>query len=57
MNFEGYTFIEQNSGKDSKWGEKARQGHNTMWICRGPKYIAQIFDGKFINLQRKNVEQ
>ena len=48
----GYRFIEQNWNKKSEWGKKAREGHKIMWIIKGRRYIAQIIDGKYIDLKK-----
>ncbi|MFW9825132.1 MAG: hypothetical protein ACFFE4_19480 [Candidatus Thorarchaeota archaeon] len=48
----GYRYIEQNRHKKSEWGKKAREGHQIMWIIKGRRYMAQIFDGDFINLKK-----
>jgi hypothetical protein len=50
---DGYTYIEQNPYKDSHWAKQAQEGHQIMWVMQGRKYLAQIKDGKFINLKRK----
>ena len=49
----GYRYIEQNRNKKSEWGKKAREGHQIMWIIKGRRYMAQILDGKFIFLNKK----
>ena len=49
----GYRYIEQNRNKKSEWGKKARDGHRIMWIIKGRRYIAQIFDGEFKDLTKK----
>ncbi|MHA2143525.1 MAG: hypothetical protein ACXADC_17770 [Candidatus Thorarchaeota archaeon] len=49
----GYTYIEQNPHKDSKWAKLAQEGHQIMWVMQGRRYLAQIKDGKFLNLKRK----
>jgi hypothetical protein len=49
----GYRYIEQNRNKKSEWGKKAREGHQIMWIIKGRRYIAQIFDGEFKDLTKK----
>ena len=49
----GYRYIEQNRRKKSEWAKKAREGHKIMWIIKGRKYIAQIMDGKYIDLTKK----
>jgi hypothetical protein len=50
---DGYTFIEQNPHKDSRWAKLAQEGHQIMWVMQGRKYLAQIKDGKFMNLKIK----
>ena len=50
---DGYTYIEQNPHKDSRWAKLAREGHQIMWVMQGRKYLAQIKDGRFLNLKRK----
>jgi hypothetical protein len=50
---DGYTYIEQNPHKDSRWAKLARDGHQIMWVMQGRRYLAQIKDGKFLNLKRK----
>ncbi|MHA2068320.1 MAG: hypothetical protein ACXABY_28490 [Candidatus Thorarchaeota archaeon] len=49
----GYTYIEQNPRKDSKWAKLAQEGHRIMWVMQGRRYLAQVKDGKFLNLKRK----
>ena len=49
----GYTYIEQNPHKDSRWVTLAKEGHQIMWVMQGRKYLAQVKDGKFLNLRRK----
>lgn len=53
VKIEGYTFIEQNPSKASIWGEKARDGHKIMWVCKGRRYIARVMDGRFLDLKKK----
>jgi len=48
----GYRYIEQNRNKKSEWGKKAREGHKIMWIIKGRRYIAQIFDGQYKDLKK-----
>ena len=48
----GYRFIEQNKNKKSEWGKKAREGHKIMWIIKGRRYISQILDGKYTELNK-----
>ena len=50
---DGYTYIEQNPHKDSRWAKLAREGHQIMWVMQGRKYLAQVKDGRFLNLKRK----
>jgi len=50
---EGYNYIEQNPEKGSSWAEKAREGHNIMWVMKGRRYLAQVFDGEFRDLRKK----
>lgn len=49
---DGYTYIEQNPRKDSRWAKLAQEGHQIMWVMQGRKYLAQIKDGKFLNLKK-----
>ena len=49
----GYTYIEQNPHKDSKLAKLAQDGHQIMWVMQGRRYLAQVKDGKFLNLKRK----
>ncbi|MBY9020269.1 MAG: hypothetical protein KGD67_04365 [Candidatus Lokiarchaeota archaeon] len=51
----GYRFIEQNKNKKSEWGKKAREGHKIMWIIKGRRYLYQILDGKYSDLQKKSL--
>lgn len=50
---DGLGFIEQNPDKGSSWAEKAREGHNILWVMKGRRYIAQVFDGEFRDLREK----
>ncbi|MFW9786076.1 MAG: hypothetical protein ACFFE2_03630 [Candidatus Thorarchaeota archaeon] len=50
---DGYTYIEQNPHKDSRWAKLAQEGHQIMWVMQGRRYLAQVKDGKFLNLKRK----
>jgi len=52
VKIDGYTFIEQNPQKDSKWGNMAQDGHKIMWVCRGPAYLYRIMDGQLLTLKR-----
>ncbi len=49
---EGYTFIEHNPRKDSRWGKMAQEGHRIMWVCRGRAYLYRVMDGRFLALKR-----
>ncbi len=49
----GYTYIEQNPHKTSRWAKLAQEGHQIMWVMQGRRYLAQVKDGKFLNLKRK----
>ncbi|UCB60807.1 MAG: hypothetical protein JSW72_01725 [Candidatus Bathyarchaeota archaeon] len=53
VKIEGYTFIEQNPRKDSKWGKLAQEGHKIMWVCRGRAYLYFVKDGQFSKLRRR----
>lgn len=50
---DGFTYIEQNPHKSSRWAKLAQEGHQIMWVMHGRKYLAQIKDGKFLNLKKK----
>ena len=47
-----YDYVEQNPDKNSYWARKARMGHQIMWVMDCGKYIAQVFDGEFLDLRR-----
>ena len=51
----GYRFIEQNRNKLSQWGQKARDGHNIMWIIKDRRYLVRIDDGEHIELQKRSI--
>ena len=34
---DGYTYIEQNPHKDSRWAKLAQEGHQIMWVMQGRK--------------------
>jgi DNA ligase D-like protein (predicted 3'-phosphoesterase) len=53
VTIEGYTFIEQNPRKDSKWGTMAQEGHRILWVCRGPAYLHRVMDGQFLSLKKR----
>ena len=50
----GYTFIEQNPFKISPWGKETEEGHQTVWVMKGNKYIARVRDGKFQEIERSS---
>lgn len=50
---DGYTYIEQNPHKNSHWAKLAQEGHSIMWVMQGRRYLAQVKDGKFLNLKKK----
>ena len=54
VNIGGYTFIEQNPKKSSRWGKMAREGHKIMWVMKGRRYLVQVKDGKYIDLKKKD---
>ena len=49
----GFRFIEQNRKKPSPWGQRAREGHNIMWIIKDRRYLVRIDDGEYIELHKK----
>jgi hypothetical protein len=49
---EGYSFIEQNPDKSSRWAEMAREGHQIMWVMKGRGYLAQVRDGEFYDFRK-----
>lgn len=53
VKIDGYSFIEQNPEKSSRWGEKAREGHKIVWVTKGRRYVARVMDGKFLTLGKK----
>ncbi|UCE10992.1 MAG: hypothetical protein JSW61_03415 [Candidatus Thorarchaeota archaeon] len=53
VEIKGYTYIEQNPHKDSRWAKMAQEGHQIMWVMQGRRYLVRIMDGKFLNLKRK----
>ncbi|TFG04037.1 hypothetical protein EU538_12915 [Candidatus Thorarchaeota archaeon] len=50
FSIEGLTFVEQNPKKDSAWAQKAREGHQIMWVLDGRKYFVRIMDGNYLRL-------
>ena len=53
VDYFGYRFVEQNPRKQSQWGKKAREGHKIMWVFKGSRYYAQLFDSKFKILKKE----
>nr|MDO8087702.1 hypothetical protein [Candidatus Sigynarchaeum springense] len=53
VNFGEYQCIEQNPRKESQWAQKAREGHQIMWMFKGRAYIARVMDGEFTLLGKK----
>jgi hypothetical protein len=45
-----YLFIEQNPEKSSQWAQKARAGHEIMWVMKGRKYLVRVMDSKYLKL-------
>jgi hypothetical protein len=48
----GYTFLEQNPEKGSRWGKLAQEGHHILWVLKGPRYLAQVRDGVFHDFRK-----
>ena len=42
----GTTLVEQNPSKQSRWAQKARQGHQIAWLMKEGRYLARVFDGE-----------
>ena len=55
VDYFGYRFVEQNPKKQSKWAKKAQEGHKIIWVFKGRRYTAQVFDGKFTDLRKEKV--
>lgn len=51
FSIKGLNFIEQNPKKDSQWAQKAREGHQIMWVMKGRQYLARVMDGKYLKLK------
>ena len=51
FSIKGLTFLEQNPKKDSQWAQKAREGHQIMWVMKGRQYLARVMDGKYLKLK------
>ena len=48
-----YTFMEQNPFNITPWGKETEDGHHTLWVTKGKKYIARVRDGKFQRVEYK----
>jgi hypothetical protein len=55
VDYFGYRFVEQNPRKQSQWAKKAREGHKIIWVFKGRRYTAQVFDGKFKDLRKEKI--
>ncbi len=53
LSIAGYSFIEQNPEKPSRWGEKAREGHKILWVTKGRRYVARVMDRRFLLLGKR----
>jgi hypothetical protein len=53
VEYDGFTYIEQNPHKSSQWAKESQEGHKIMWVMRGRQYLARIRDGKFLDLRKK----
>lgn len=47
-------FITQNPGKNSKWGEMARQGHHVCWVKRDNKYVGMVIDTNIVVFKQRS---
>jgi len=52
VSIDPYFFVEQNPRKSSQWADKARQGHQIIWVMEGRKYLARVMDRKFLDLRK-----
>jgi hypothetical protein len=52
VEYDGFTYIEQNPYKSSQWAKEAQEGHQIMWVMQGRRYLARIRDGKFLDLRK-----
>ena len=50
---EGYSFLEQNPRKSSHWAKLAREGSLIMWVMKGRRYLAQVIDGRYLDLTKR----
>jgi hypothetical protein len=50
----GYTFMEQNPFNITPWGKETEEGHQTLWVMKGKKYIARVRDGKWQEIKYPN---
>ena len=51
---DGYSYLEQNPDTGSNWAKLAREGHQIMWVMKGRRYLAQVRDGVFYDLRKKD---
>lgn len=51
---EGFLFIEQNPQKASQWAQKAKAGHQILWVIKGNKYLVRVMDGIATDLRKNN---
>ena len=49
----GTILIEQNTSKQSRWAEQARQGHQIAWLMKEGRYLARVLDGEVTLLARQ----
>ena len=45
-------FIEQNPQKDSRYAQKAQEGHQILWGLKKRTYVLRVMDGKFTLLKK-----
>ncbi len=53
VSIEGYSFIEQNPEKASRWARMAREGHSIMWVLKGKRFVARVEDGRFYSFRKE----
>ena len=53
VSIEGYSFIEQNPEKASRWAQMAREGHSIIWVMKGKRYVARVEDGRFYDFRKE----
>ena len=49
-----YTFLNQNSEKNSVWGRLARDGHKIMWVIEDGDYVGQVRDGVYHDFHKEH---